>query len=98
MHVRQTALDTVVIERQPLMLNTQKVQDGSVQVVPWNRVIHAAVADFVRGAISDAMLEAGAGQPDAEAVLIMVAAQADHVGGGLGEGRAAKFGSEQHQG
>ena len=74
------------------MVDAQQVQHGRVQVVDFDSVIDDFVTPFVRGAVDRAGFHAAAGQPDAEAELVVVAAIA-----ALGERRPAELASEHHQ-
>src|SRR5947209_3912983 len=65
--------------------------------MPANGVFHGAVADVIGGAVSGAMLQTGPGEPDAETILIVIAARTDDVGGRLRKRRAAKLGREKDQ-
>ena len=56
------------------MIEAEQVQDGGVQVVDGGDVLDGLVAELVGGAVAEAALDAGAGQPDGEAVRVVVAA------------------------
>ena len=55
------------------------------------------LAHVVGRAVTDAVLQARAGEPDAEAVHVVVAPRADDAGGRLGERRAAELRGEQDE-
>ena len=93
--VGQTALDAVVVEGQAGVVDAQEMQDRGMKVGPGDAVLDGFPANFVRRTIGEAGLEARAGEPDGEAVLVVVAAGADFVGGRLRERSAAKFGREE---
>src|SRR5262249_52972084 len=79
--VGESPLDSVVVERQSLVVDSEQVQDSGVEVGPSDGFFGRFPADLVGGAISDSGFESGAGEPDGEAVLVMVAAPADDIGG-----------------
>src|SRR5437868_866960 len=60
--------------RQLLMVEAEKAQDGGVQVVDVDLVLHRLEAELVGAAIDLTALDAAAGQPRREAVMIVVAA------------------------
>ncbi len=97
MHVGQPALDAVVIERQPRVVDAQQVQDRGVEVVDIDRLLGHLPADVVGRSVSDAVLEAGSGQPDAEGVRVVIAASTHFTVPTFGIGRAAELGVEDHQ-
>ncbi len=47
MHVRQTALDAVVIIRQPLMIQAEQVKNGRVEIVNRHRVLAGLISHFI---------------------------------------------------
>ena len=53
------------LERQPLVVDAQAVQDRGVQVVDVDRVLDDVVAEVVGLAVDDARLDAAAGHPHA---------------------------------
>ena len=75
--VRQAPLDAVVVERQPLVVDAQQVQDGGVEVVGRHRVDDRGIADGVGGPVGEALLEPRAGQDVGEALRVVVAAAAE---------------------
>lgn len=80
MDVGEAALDAVVVEGEPLVVDAEEVEHGGVEVVPVHWLFDCFVTDVVGRAVREAMLKACAGEPDSEAVLIVVAAGADGVG------------------
>ena len=97
MNVGQTPLDAVVVKRQPLVVETEEMQHGGVEVVPAHRVDSGAVADLIALAVGGARLEPGTGHPDGEPGVVVIAPLAHLVSGGLGEGGTAKLGGESDE-
>jgi len=56
------------------VVNTQKMQHRGVQIMDFDPVLHDFVSPFVGFAKGDASLHAAAGQPDAEAERVVIAA------------------------
>ena len=73
-HVGQPAFDAVVVVAQPLVIEAQQVQDRGVEVVDRADVLDRLVAELVGRAVAEAALHARAGQPDGEALRVVVAA------------------------
>src|SRR5260221_434204 len=67
---------TALAVGEPLVVEAQEVQDGGVQVVHVDLVLHGLVAELVGRSEGVAGLDAGAGEPDGEAVGVVVAAGA----------------------
>src|SRR5262249_43065207 len=97
MLVRQTSLDAIVIVRQPFVIDAEQMQDSGVEVVPVGAVLDGLPSNLISCPVSNAMLEAGAGQPHRKAVLIVIATLADDVGSRLRKGRASKLGGKKNQ-
>ena len=83
--VGEPVITTVVAEGQLLVVKSELVEDGRVQVVHMHLVLDREVAELVRLAVGEAGLEAAAGEEDGEARRVVVAAGAV----ALGVGRAA---------
>src|SRR5262245_20256962 len=73
LHIGQPTLQSIVIVGEPLMVEAEKVKDSRVEVVDSDDVLHGFVTELVRGAVAEAFLHAGAGQPASETVGIVVA-------------------------
>ena len=58
MHIGQTALDSVVVEGELLVIQAQQVQDRGVEVVDRDRVLRRLVAEIVGGPVTGASNEA----------------------------------------
>src|SRR5687768_10881226 len=74
MHVRQSALDAVVIEAQPLVVEAEDVQDRRVQVVDRRDLVDGLVAEVVSCAVAEGAFDACAGEPDGETLGVVIAA------------------------
>src|SRR5207249_4911765 len=72
-HVGQTAVDAVVAEGQPGVVDAEQVKGGSVEVVPVGRVKSSLVRPLVAGTMSDTAFDAAAGQPGGEGRGVVVA-------------------------
>ena len=55
MHIREPAVDAVVVERELLVVDAEEVQDGGVDVVDfgWVFAVGGFVAEVVAGAVAD---------------------------------------------
>src|SRR5262249_28265647 len=84
--VGQAHVAAAEADGQPRVLDAEQVQHRRVQVVDLDAVFHHLVAPLVRLAVGHPALYAGAGEPDAEPVLIVVAAVV-----ALGERRAPEL-------
>src|SRR5262245_39430800 len=73
-HVRKPSFDAVVVKREAFVVDAEKVEDGGMEIVPGDGLMHGFPANIVRAAKGHAVLEAGAGEPDGEAVHIVIAA------------------------
>ena len=58
MHVGQSALDAVVIEGQPCVVDAQQMQDRGVEVMDIDRLLGDLPTDVVRRPVGEAALEA----------------------------------------
>src|SRR5262245_32321506 len=75
-YVSQAEVAAVELEREPLVIESEKVQDRGVQVVDADAVFDGLVADVVGRAVGRAPLYAAAGQPIGKGVRVVVAARA----------------------
>src|SRR5262245_5932550 len=91
MHVREPAIDAVVANSEPLVVDAQKVQDGRVEIVAIDRRKRAP-APFVALTMSDSRLHSGAGQPGDEGAHVVIPP-----GHSLAKRHPAKFGGPNHQ-
>src|SRR5205085_8928462 len=93
-NVGQSAFDSVVIKAQPLVVQPQRVQQRRVQVVNSRDVLDRLVAKIVRRAVAVSMLDASAGEPDGEALWVVIAS----AGPFLESWHATKLRHERHHG
>jgi hypothetical protein len=73
---------------EPLVVEAEQVEDRGVEVVDMDLVFHGREAGLVGRAMNVAAADAAAGQPHAEAVMVVVAAAER---GELGDGSAAEL-------
>lgn len=73
-HIRQAEIAAGVAKGQLLVIKSEAVQHGGVQIMNTDRVFGGAEPEFVCRAVDGAAFDSTAGQPDAEAPVIMVAA------------------------
>ena len=74
------------------------MQDGGVEVVGADRVLHGREAEFIGAAVDGAAFDAAPGHPDTEAVVIVIAAQFGGVAHHFHGGRAAEFTAPDDEG
>src|SRR5438876_212390 len=82
MDVGQTLLAGIVVEGEALKVQAEQMEQGSMEVGDGDDIHGRIVAELIGCAMSHAALDAAAGQPEAEAPLVVVAAVL-----ALGEGR-----------
>ena len=81
------------------VIEAEEVEDGGVEVVDVDGVHGGAEAEFVGGSVGGAAFGAAAGEPDAEAVGVVVAAFGGRAGFlQLDGGGAAEFAAEEDEG
>src|SRR5688500_11094281 len=81
-----------------LVVEAQQMEDRGMQVVDAGRVFLGLEAELVGRAIDGAATDAAAGQPDAEAVVVVVAAKlALAIAAQLDRGRAAELAAPNDQ-
>ena len=73
-HVGQAEVAAGVAVRQLLVVEAQQVQDRRVQIVDVDLVLDGGEAELVGRAVDVPALDAAAGQPHREAVVVVVAA------------------------
>src|SRR5258708_4099836 len=64
LHIGQAEVAATVAIRQPFVVEAHEVQDGGVQVVDADALVHGAMADLVGGAVAGAALRAASRHPD----------------------------------
>lgn len=60
-------------ERQAFMIQSEQVQDGGVKIGGLGAIDNRAVSEIVSGSVSLAALDASTGQPNAEAIRMVIA-------------------------
>ena len=99
MHVGEPEVAATVAVGEFRVIESEQVQHRGLQVVHVHRLLHGLEAELVGGAIHRAPLHAAAGHPDAEAMMVVVAAAA--VGalavGELHRWRAAELSPPEHE-
>jgi len=75
-HVRQPALDAVVVDRELRVVDAEQAQRRRVEVVALGRILRRLEAELVARAVGRASLDATAGHPHGERARVMVAALA----------------------
>ena len=79
------------------VVNAQQMQDGRVQVVYMHRLIDYFEAEIIGGSINQAALYAAASHPHRESEGVVIAAVLYSVAAHFNYGRAAEFGTADHQ-
>jgi hypothetical protein len=92
-HIGQTALDAVVIERQSLVVEAEQVQDGRVEVVRGGDVLLGTKPKFVGRAVAATWFDSSPSQPTGETVRIVIAS----VSARLKHRHPAKLGRKDNQ-
>src|SRR5262249_33627441 len=95
--VGETKIAALVVEGQLLVVDSQEVEHGCVQVVDLNRILDDVVAEVIGLAVGDPRLGPAACHPHGEIAGVMIAAR----GGGdtaLGKDRAAELAFPGNQG
>lgn len=77
MHVRQAEVTAGVAECKSFVVEAQQMQDRGMQVVHVNSLFDRIPAEFVSGSVNIAALDAAAGQPHGETIVVMIATTAD---------------------
>ena len=93
MDIGETALDSVVIKTQALVIEPQQVEHGRVQVVDRADIFDRFVAKFVGSPIAESASDPRSCQPHGEAMRIVIAP----AGAFLECGHPAKFGDPRHE-
>ena len=93
-HVGQAKVTAIVTVGEFLVVQSQLMEDGGVQIVHVHLAFHGMVAVLVGVAMGEAGLKAAAGKPGREAIRVVVAASALV----LRVGRSTKFAAPPHDG
>ena len=91
--VGQSEVATGIAVGELLVVETQEVEDGGVEVVDSNPTFDGLEAELVGGSVDESSFHATAGHPHREAERVMVAAVAV-----LGDGCPAELAAPDHQG
>src|SRR4051812_2843903 len=86
-HIREAEVAAGVAVGEFFVIQAQRMQDRRVHVVHVDLVLDRLSAEFVRGAVAEARLEAGSAEPLREAAGVVIAAGAV----ALGVGGATEF-------
>ncbi len=73
-HIREPTIDSVVSEREPFVIQTKQVQNGCVQIVDRQLVLHGFDAQFIGRAVTDTRPDASTSQKRCETVWIVISA------------------------
>ena len=95
MNIGESKVATGVAESQLLMVQSEQVQDGGVEVVNVNGILSNPVADVICFAVHDPALHSAAGEPAGKGAGVMISAFAALAI--LSPGSAAKLGAENQQ-
>src|SRR5205085_1917307 len=97
MHIRQSAIDAIMVISKALVVDAKQVQHRGVEIVPGSRLVDGLPANLIGAAVGDTVFEAGARHPYGKPILIVIAAFANDIFRRLREGRAAELGREQYE-
>ena len=53
MHIGEATLNAIVVVAQLLMINAKEMQNRSVEIMPWHRLLDRLVTDVVGSPIGD---------------------------------------------
>ena len=73
-HAGQACIQALILEREPLVIDAQRVQDRGVQIVDVHGILHDVVAMVIGNAEIKAAFESSTGDPGAETTTMMVTA------------------------
>lgn len=88
----QAAIESLEFKAEPLIIDSELVQEGGVDIVYGYHVFDSVVSEFVGCAVAEPGFKSSAGEPHRESGKVMIATVA------LGHRRAAEFGSEHNDG
>ena len=91
MHIRQPALDAVVVVAELFVIEAKEVERGSVQVVAVGGIFSGFETEIIGGAVSCATCDATASHPGGEGSGVVIATFA------LCGGLATKLGGADHE-
>ena len=91
-NICQAKVAAPISKRQLLVVDSEQMQDGRVEVIYMKDVFDRVVTQLVRGAMADTALHTTTGHPDGKALDMVVAPVA------LSHGRASEFTTPDHKG
>ena len=91
MHIGQAKIATLVPECQSLVVDTQAVQNGGIEIVDMDRVLQHVVAEIVRLAMHDSRFDAAACHPLCVTARMVIAAVVRFCEAALAINRASKL-------
>ena len=71
-YVGEAILATLKLERQSFVVQSEQVEQGSMQIMHVDLVFGGLIAIGVGGAVADAMFDPASSQPDGEAEWIVI--------------------------
>lgn len=92
--VGEPSLDAVVPEGKRFVIEAKKMEDGGIEIVDREDVLHCLVTEFISSTMTYPGPDPCSREPCSEAVRIMVSA----LGALLEHGHAAEFSAPHHQG
>lgn len=100
--VRETELPSLIAEGQLLMVDSEQVKDGGVEVVNVDGVAGDGVSQLIGGTMDMAAPRAATSHPDGIGILVVVApriaALVPFASGSLSHGRTAELSTPDHKG
>ena len=76
----QARIETLMFKSESLVINTEVVENGGVEVIDVNRVLHDVVGEVVRFSVVDTRFESTSCNPGAEAATVVVATHIQNEG------------------
>ena len=99
MHISQAIIAAGVVEGEAFVIEAEEMQDGGLQIMNVHGPLGDVEAQFIGGAKGEAAFNTTAGEPEAEGLRMVIAAElAVERGVALDHWRAAKFPAPDHQG
>jgi hypothetical protein len=92
MNIRQTAINAIVVEAEPLVVEAQQMHRGGVQIVTAGGVHCSLIAEFIGLTVGGPAADAASRDPDRERARLVVATFS------LGSGLTDKHRSTHHKG
>src|SRR5258706_12885369 len=73
-YVREPKVAAGVAIGKLFVVETEEAQHGRVQIVDMNRVFHGSETEFVRRSVNVTAFDTAGGEPDGEAIMVVVPA------------------------